>query len=156
MKLCSDNLALLADHPDLLEFIVTGDESSVPLYDPETKLSSMHWLTTEEPCPQKALRKRTQTSTMLITFFDAQGMLLKEFVPKGETVTGEFYVQVLTRLQDRVHRKRPNLCRQAGMVSITTSGFIMTMPPATHVLTPWLSLGPTISCCCHTLPIPWI
>ncbi len=109
MKLCSQNLALLADHPDLLEFIVTGDESFVPLYDPDTKLSSMHWLTAEEPCPQKALCTRTQTSTMLITFFDSKGMLLKEFVPRGETVTGEFYVQVLTCLQDRVQRKRPDL-----------------------------------------------
>ncbi len=109
MKLCSQNLALLADHPDLLEYIVTGDESSVPLYDPDTKFSSMHWLRAKEPRPQKALRARTQTSTMLITFFDSQGLLLKEFVPKGETVTGEFYVQVLTRLQDRVRRKWPNL-----------------------------------------------
>ncbi|CAL1268087.1 unnamed protein product, partial [Larinioides sclopetarius] len=35
---------------------------------------------------------------MLITFFDAQGIIHKEFVPEGQTVKGEFYCHVMKRL----------------------------------------------------------
>lgn len=46
------------------------------------------------PCPKKARK----SETMLIVFFGHHRVIHKEFVPHGETVNSNFYVQVLTRL----------------------------------------------------------
>ena len=42
-------------------------------------------------------------------FFDANGIVHSEFIPKGQTVNQAFYLQVLKRLLDAVRRKRPEL-----------------------------------------------
>jgi [histone H3]-lysine36 N-dimethyltransferase SETMAR len=44
---------------------------------------------------------------MLITFFDANGIIRKEFVPEGQTVNAELYCEVLKRLLRRICRVRP-------------------------------------------------
>jgi len=44
---------------------------------------------------------------MLITFFDSKGIIYKEFVPSGQTITGEYYVTVLNRLISRICLIRP-------------------------------------------------
>jgi len=46
---------------------------------------------------------------MLLVFFDWQGIIHHEFVPRGQTVNKEFYVAVLKRLREAVRRKRPQL-----------------------------------------------
>lgn len=44
---------------------------------------------------------------MLILFYDSKGIVHKEFVPPGQTVTGAFYLTVLQRLLARIARIRP-------------------------------------------------
>jgi len=44
---------------------------------------------------------------MLISSFDANGIVHKEFVPPGQTVNQKFYLEVLKRLRDSVRKKRP-------------------------------------------------
>ena len=44
---------------------------------------------------------------MLIVFFYWKGIVHCEFVPRGETVNKEFYLNVLKRLREVVRRKRP-------------------------------------------------
>jgi len=51
--------------------------------------------------------KNEQIKTMLICFFDSQGV--KEFVPQGQTVNKQYYCKVLERLRKRVHRVRPEI-----------------------------------------------
>ncbi|XP_069669499.1 organic solute transporter alpha-like protein [Periplaneta americana] len=46
---------------------------------------------------------------MLEVFFDIQGLVNFEFIPKGRTVSKETHVPILRRLRDAVRRKRPNL-----------------------------------------------
>jgi len=46
---------------------------------------------------------------MLIAFFDAEGIIRKEFVSTGQTVNGVFYAAVIRRLKDRVRRVRAEL-----------------------------------------------
>ncbi|GFW86210.1 uncharacterized protein TNCV_4779221 [Trichonephila clavipes] len=46
---------------------------------------------------------------MLIVFFDKNGVVHSEFGPKGQTINGAFYVEVLTRLKRRVNRVRPEI-----------------------------------------------
>jgi hypothetical protein len=44
---------------------------------------------------------------MLISFFDANGIVHSEFVPDGQTVNQTFYLQVLEHLHDAVRIKHP-------------------------------------------------
>jgi len=43
---------------------------------------------------------------MLIDFFDAEGVIYREFVPEGQKVNAEFYIGVLDRLLKRIRRVR--------------------------------------------------
>ena len=42
---------------------------------------------------------------MLIVFFDIQGIVMVEWVPSGQTVNQQCYIEVLTKLHERVRRK---------------------------------------------------
>ena len=90
----------------LLENVITGDESWVFQYDPETKRQSRQWKSVSSPRPKKARMQRSQVKVMLITFFDHQGMVHHEFVPQGQTVNQHFYKEVLTRLVNKIRQKR--------------------------------------------------
>jgi len=46
---------------------------------------------------------------MLISFFDASGIVYMEFVPPGQTVNQQFYLKVLKRLRNSVCRKQPEM-----------------------------------------------
>jgi hypothetical protein len=64
--------------------IITGDETWVYGYDPETKLQSSQWRSPSSPRPKKASQVRSKK--MLMVFFDIQGLVHCEFVPAGQTV----------------------------------------------------------------------
>lgn len=95
------------EDPMFLQTIVTGDETWVYAYDPETKMQSSEWHTSSSPRPKKSRHVKSKTKVMLIAFFDNEGVVHHEFVPAGQTVNGPFYVQVLKRVREAVRRKRP-------------------------------------------------
>ena len=43
---------------------------------------------------------------MFIAFFDAEGVIHREFVPEGQKVNAELYMGVLDRLLKRIRRVR--------------------------------------------------
>jgi len=47
------------------------------------------------PRPKKARMSRSKIKTMLICFFDSQGVVHKEFVPPGQTINKKYYHEVL-------------------------------------------------------------
>ena len=64
---------------------------------------------------------------MLIRFFDANGIVHKEFVPPGQTVNQQFYLEVLKILRDRVRKKDQK--RGAAVIgSFTTTMPLPTQP----------------------------
>ena len=90
--------------------VVTGDESWVFDYDPETKRQSEEWHTKSSPCPKKACMSRSRVKTMIIVFFsDSRGIVHKEFVPPGQKFNHAFYKDVLERLRNRVQRVRTDI-----------------------------------------------
>ena len=48
---------------------------------------------------------------MLIVFVDIRGIVHRGFVPPGQSVNQEFYLEVLRRLRQNVRRKHPVLWR---------------------------------------------
>ena len=45
----------------------------------------------------------------MIPFFDSTGMIYMQWVPSGQTVNKEYYVEVLREFRERFRRKRPAL-----------------------------------------------
>uniref|UniRef100_A0A8C4WUA4 Transposase n=1 Tax=Eptatretus burgeri TaxID=7764 RepID=A0A8C4WUA4_EPTBU len=56
---------------------------------------------------KKAIPYRSEVKVMLIAFFDMEGMVHAEFLPKDATVNAAFCMEVMKRLQGAVRRKRP-------------------------------------------------
>jgi len=46
---------------------------------------------------------------MASVFWDAEGILFIDYLEKGKTITGEYYCNLLTRLDKKILEKRPGL-----------------------------------------------
>jgi len=108
LEVCLDLKANGVNHPSFLSNVITGDETWVYTYDPETKIQSSQWKSPGSTRPKKARQVRSNIKSMLICFFDQKGTVHKEFVPPGQRVNAAFYVEVLKRLRENVRRKRPD------------------------------------------------
>jgi len=105
---CLDLLDCLERNPEFFSHIITG-ESWILEYNPETKHQSWEWHTANSPRPKKARMSKSKIKSMLICFFDSQGIVHKEFVPPGQTVNQTFYQEVLETLRKRVARMQPGI-----------------------------------------------
>ena len=70
--------------------MITGDETWVFEYDPETKRQSSEWHTTESPRQEKARMTKSKMKSMLFVFFNSKGVVYEEFVPPGQIVNAAF------------------------------------------------------------------
>ena len=112
MTVAEDNIKLLCENEDPEKFIksiITGDETWVPLLDPETKRESSSWLAKGQERPLKGKITGSRGKTMVTVFFDSEGVILCEFLGRGETVTSKRYCQTLTNLKECIRKKRPHL-----------------------------------------------
>ena len=89
---------------NFLKTIVTGDETWAYVYDVETKAWSSQWVGQGSPRPKKARMSRSNMKVMLVVFFDWQGVIHYEFVPRGQTVNKELCVSVLKCLREAVRQ----------------------------------------------------
>ncbi len=94
---------------EFLNKIITGDESWCFAYDPESKCQSVTWVGPWTPKGKKLCFKKSRVKTILVAFFNSQGLIHKEFVPTGQTVNANFYKDVLDRLIKRINRVHPDL-----------------------------------------------
>ena len=117
---CQEILKRVCGDPGFLDKVITGDETWMFEYDPETKRQSSEWHTSASPRPKKARTSKSKAKAMLIVFFDAKGVVHHEFVPERHTVNGAFYLEVLSSKGSNGSEK-----------TLQTSGCSTTMPPAT-------------------------
>jgi histone-lysine N-methyltransferase SETMAR len=102
-------LSALLQNAEMVDKVITSDETWCFQYDPETKRQSMQWKTQNSPQPQKARMSRSQFKTMLLCFFDHKGIIHYDFIAQGQTANQLCYLEVLTRLRETVRRKRPEI-----------------------------------------------
>jgi len=95
---CQDIIAMADEDKFFFNKIITGDETWCFAYDPETKRQSSEWVGETSARSKKLKVQRSRIKTVLIIFFDSQGVVHKEFVPEGKAVNAEFYKGVMDRL----------------------------------------------------------
>jgi len=105
VAICQELRQRAVDDPSFMSRFITGDESWVYRYDPETEQQSSQWKSPGSPRPKKVRQSRSATKSMLIVFFDIRGIVHHEFVPEGQNVNAEFYSNVLCRLREDIRRK---------------------------------------------------
>ena len=94
--------------PRCLEEIVTGDETWICHFQPDSKVKNKGWVSSEGDRPVIAGRCKTSNRMLYAIFFDSKGPVLQIPVPKGSSVTGKFYREsVLTQLVDFYQKCRP-------------------------------------------------
>jgi hypothetical protein len=84
--------------------IMTVDEIWIYSYDPETKQQLSQWRSPQSLRAKKARQVRSSTKSMLIVFFDVEGIVHSEFVPPSTTINSDFYCDVLRCLRENVQR----------------------------------------------------
>ena len=91
-----------------MEEIVTGAETWIYHFEPDSKVKSKVWVSSEGERPVIACRCKTSNRMLFAIFFDSKGPVLHIPVPKGSSVTGKFYREsVLTQLVDFYQKRRP-------------------------------------------------
>jgi [histone H3]-lysine36 N-dimethyltransferase SETMAR len=89
--------------------IVTGDETWIYSYDPETKQQSTVWVFEEEPPPTKVVRDRSTSKQMVAVFFRRQGSLATVPLVERKTVNAQWYTEVcLPKVFDKLQEERPS------------------------------------------------
>ncbi len=127
VELCRQNLATFNANKDLLEKVITTDESWFSVFDPETKANSLEWRPKGGARPQKALRNKAAKKTMAILFFDTLGVVHLEFLPRGQTIDSDFWISVVKCLKESIRRKRPVMWRGGGFDGKTDRDFLLHM-----------------------------
>lgn len=94
------------DFDDFKRRVVTGDETWLHCWDPDTKQESMQWKHAGSPAPLKARTQPSAGKVMATIFWDTEGVILIDYMPQGSTITGTYYANVLNQLHDALKQKR--------------------------------------------------
>ena len=94
---------------NFLKNVITGNETWIFEYDPETKRQSKERHISAPPHSKKARMNKSKIKSMLICFFDSQGIVHSEFVPEGQTANQFYYREILERLRKIAVRVRPSI-----------------------------------------------
>ena len=79
--------------------IVTGDESWIHHYDPLSQLEAKVWKRLGEQTPTRLRQEKSAGKIMMIIFWDKDGVLLSEYLPRRTTINGPYYASIIERLR---------------------------------------------------------
>lgn len=101
-----------ADPDEFLSRFVTVDETWVHHFDPESKQQSMEWHHKGSPPPRKFRVVPSAGKIMATIFWDADGILMVDFLERGHTITGFYYANLISKLHERIKEKRRGKLRK--------------------------------------------
>ena len=95
-----ETLEFFRRHPnDFLSRLVSMDETWLYHYDPETKQQSMEWRHSGSSLPKKFRVQKSAGKVLSSIFWDQDGILLIDCLPKGQTINAEYYSSLLVQLK---------------------------------------------------------
>lgn len=96
---------------ETLRRFVTVDETWIHWYTPETKEQSNQW-TPGERALKKTKTIQSAGKVMATVFRDYQGVIYIDYLEKGKTITGHYYVELLNRFDAELHKMRTHLAKK--------------------------------------------
>jgi len=81
------------------------DETWIYHYDPETKQKSMEWRHSGSPRPKIFRVQKSAGEVLASNFWNQDGTLLTDYLPKGQTINVEYYPSLLVQLYDILKEK---------------------------------------------------
>ena len=75
--------------------LVTGDETWLHHWDPDTKKESMQWKHPGSSPPKKFRTQPLASKVMATVFWDSRGIILIDYKPASTSITGEYYANVI-------------------------------------------------------------
>jgi histone-lysine N-methyltransferase SETMAR len=108
---CAQELLHLSatEGPNFFSRIVTGDESWVYYYDPKSAAETKEWKRPESPQPTQPRASRSARKLMMTVFWDQQGILLLDYLPRGQKMNGQYYATLMSRLREAIKKNRRGL-----------------------------------------------
>lgn len=94
------------DPKNFLSRFVTVDETWVHHFHPTTKQESKVWTSVGTPGGVKARVESSSAKVMATVFWDAQGVILLDFLQRGHTITGDYYKQQITKCRQAIKDNR--------------------------------------------------
>ena len=91
---------------NFLDRIVTGDETWVLHYTPESKQQSMVWKHPQSPVRKKFRTVPSVHKVMVMAFWDCRGSLVLDFMPRGAIINADRYCSTLSLLRAAIRKKR--------------------------------------------------
>ena len=82
------------------------DKTWVHYHEPENKAQSRQWVGPGSPRPRKFKTQPSAGKVMATVFWDANGVIMLDFLPKRRTITGVYYENLLYQLRTAVREKR--------------------------------------------------
>ena len=146
---CLVNLEIYRRHGDnFLRNIITVDETPLSLYAPESRRESLEWRRPDEGKVWKQRSGAIRREMMLTAFWNAGGIIFLDFLQRQETVTGEYYGELIQQVRSKVRKPRGlphwflqdnapvHTCR-AALEKIGSAGFeLVKHPPYSPDLAP--------------------
>jgi len=94
------------DPNNFLSRLVTMDETWLYHYDPETKQQSMEWRHSGSSRPQKFRVQKFAGKLLASIFWDQDGILLIDYLPKSKHINAKYYLALQVQLKDILKDKR--------------------------------------------------
>jgi len=93
------------DPNDFLSQLVTMDETWLYYYDPETKQQSVEWWHSGSPRPKIFRVQKSAGKVLASIFWDQDGILLIDYLPKGQIINAKYYLSLLVQVKDILKEK---------------------------------------------------
>ncbi len=108
-----DLLAVYESDPaDFCARLVTGDETWIHQWDPESRLETREWTNRNAPPPIMVRTQPSAAKIMTTIFWNSSGVLLIDYLPHHTTINGQYYAALMDRLRESIKEKRRGKLRK--------------------------------------------
>ena len=96
---------------DFVRRYITMNETWIHHFTPELKRASAEWRGEGESRPKRPKIQQSAGKVMASVFWDMHGILLIDFLPKGQTINSDYHIALLDRLKDAIKKKKPHMAK---------------------------------------------